>query len=378
MTSKITIQRCALAESLAIVGRAVGTHAALPILSNVLLCKEEGQLKLSSTDLTLGVSVWMDAAIDGDLSLTVPAKTLTDVVSSLAEPEIIFSTNGKPEFSIKSGSYKGIVKGIEGSEFPAIPKFDVSEGIVIGASSLKSMIQSVVFAASPDESRPVLTGILVTLDGNAISMVAADGFRLAIRKAELSTSTGKKQLIVPAAVLKETARILSAFKGEKVTLFIPPSGSQMVFRCEHIQLISQLIDGNFPDYNAIIPKAYKTRTVLPTVELLKACKQAGIIAREASNVVRLHLQPGGDQTGKVQVLAESDETGKSEVELVATVEGQELEIAFNVKFLLDALEAISSRNVVLETNAHNTPAIIRPAGEEDYQYLLMPMHLDNR
>jgi DNA polymerase-3 subunit beta len=378
MTIKITIHRSALAESLAIVGRAVGVHSALPILSNVLLCKEEGQLKLSSTDLTLGVTVWMDARIDGDLSLTVPAKTLTDVVSSLAEPEVTFSTNGKPEFSIKSGSFKGIVKGIEGSEFPAIPKFDVSEGIVIGASSLKSIIQSVIFAASADESRPVLTGVLVTLDGNTISMVAADGFRLAIRKAELSTSTAKKQLIVPAAALKETARILSAFKGENVTLFVPPSGSQIVFSCEHIQLISQLIDGNYPDYQTIIPKGYKTRTVLPTADLLKACKQAGIIAREASNVVRIHLKPGGDQAGKVQVLAESDETGKSEVELVATVEGQELEIAFNVKFLLDVLDAISTHNVVLETTAHNAPAIIRPAGEDDYQYLLMPMHLDSR
>ena len=376
MTSKITIQRSALAESLAIVGRAVGAHAALPILSNVLLCKEEGQLKLSSTDLTLGVTVWMDAAIDGDLSLTVPAKTITDVVASLIEPEVTFSTNGKPEISIKSGGYKGIVKGIEGSEFPAIPKFDVSEGIAIGASSLKSMIQSVVFAASADESRPVLTGILVTLDGNAISMVAADGFRLAIRKTELSSSAGKKQLIVPSAALKETARILSAFKREKVTLFVPPSGSQVIFRCEYIQLISQLIDGNYPDYHSIFPKGYKTRTVLSTTELLKACKQAGIIAREASNVIRLHLKPGGEQTGKVQVLAESDETGKSEVELAGTIEGQELEIAFNVKFLLDALEAISTRNVVLETNAHNTPAIIRPAGEEEYQYLLMPMNIN--
>ncbi len=375
MTSKITIQRIALAESLAIVGRAVGAHAALPILSNVLFCKDEGQLKLSSTDLTLGVTVWMDAAIDGDLSLTIPAKTLTDVVSSLIEPEITFSTNGKPEISIKSGSFKGIVKGIEGSEFPAIPRFDVTDGIVIGASCLKSMIQSVVFAASADESRPVLTGILVTLDGNAISMVAADGFRLAIRKAELSTSTGKKKLVVPAAALKEAARILSAFKGDKVTLFVPPSGSQIVFRCEHIQLISQLIDGKYPDYQTIIPKGYKTRTVLSTTELLKACKQAEIIAREASNVVRLQLKPGGEQTGKVQVLAESDETGKSEVELAGTVEGQKLEIAFNVKLLLDALETISTRNVVLETNAHNTPATVRPAGSENYQYILMPMHI---
>ena len=157
-------------------------------------------------------------------------------------------------------------------------------------------------------------------------------------------------------------------------------------RCENVQIVSQLIDGKFPDYQAILPKGYKTRTVIGAVDLLKACKQAGIIAREGSNVVRFHLKPGIDQTGKVQLLSESDETGASEIELDATVEGQELEIAFNVKFLQDGLEAISTRNVVIEINAHNTPAIIRPADreasplgeEEGFLYVLMPMHIDGK
>ena len=218
----------------------------------------------------------------------------------------------------------------------------------------------------------------MSTEGKTVSVVGTDGFRLAICKSMLSEPLGKRQLIIPASALKEVLRILGATKTPKITLFLPATGSQMVLRCENVQIVSQLIDGKFPDYQAILPKGYKTRAVIAAADLLKACKQASIIAREGSNVVRFHLQPGSDQTGKVKLLAETDETGTSEIELDATVEGQELEIAFNVKFLQDGLEAISTRNVVIETNAHNTPAAIRSAGEEDYLYVLMPMHIDGK
>jgi DNA polymerase-3 subunit beta len=377
MTCKVTIQKTSFAENLAIVGRAVSTHAQLPVLSNILLSKDEGQLRLSATDLTIGVTVWMDANMDGDLGLTLPAKTLTDVVNSLVEPEVVFSVNGKPEAALKCGAYKGVVKGIEASEFPTIPEFDVSSGISLDAITLKEMILNVAFAASVDDSRPVLTGVLINMEGKSLSMVGTDGFRLAICKVDLPVTFAKKQMIVPASTLKEVVRIIGATKASKITLSLPLTGSQVVFRCENVQIVSQLIDGKYPDYQAILPKGYKTRTVIATADLLKACKQASIIAREGSNVVRFHLQPGPNQTGKVKLLAESDETGASEIELDATIEGQELEIAFNVKFMQDGLEAISMKRVVVETNTHNTPATIRPAEEQDaYLYVLMPMHID--
>ena len=386
MTCKVIVQKGTFAESLAIVGRAVGSHSHLPILSNVLLNKDEGQLRLSATDLTMGVTLWMDANMDGELGITLPAKTLTDVVNSLTEPEIVFSVNGKPEASLKCGSYKGVFKGVEASEFPAIPVFDFSDGVSLDANILKEMILKTAFAASMDDSRPVLTGVLLNIDGKSVSMVATDGFRLAICKAEIPVALGKKQLNIPASTLKEVVRILGATKASQITFCLPVTGSQLAMRCENVQIVSQLIDGKFPDYQAILPKGYKTRTVIGAVDLLKACKQAGIIAREGSNVVRFHLKPGIDQTGKVQLLSEFDETGASEIELDATVEGQELEIAFNVKFLQDGLEAFSTRNVVIEINAHNTPAIIRPADreasplgeEEGFLYVLMPMHIDGK
>jgi len=379
MASKVTVQKNMFAESLAIVGRAIASHPHLPILSNVLISREEDQLRLSATDLTLGVSVWMDAKLDGEVGLTLPAKTLTDMVNSFTDPEVVFSVNGKPEASLKCGSYKGVVKGVEASEFPSIPQFDVSGGIPFEAGALKEMIRAGSFAACVDESRPILTGVLLQMDGKTVTMAATDGFRLALYKTDVPLTLNKKQLIVPASVLKEVVRILGTTKASTITLFLPLSGSQVVLRCENVQIVSQLIDGKFPDFQVILPKGDKTRTVVNTGELLKACKQAGIIAREGSNVVRFHLQPGSEGSGKVKLLAASDDTGESEIELEATVEGQELEIAFNVKFLQDVLEAISTKSVVIETNAYNTPATIRPAGEQDlYRYVLMPMHIDGR
>jgi DNA polymerase III subunit beta len=384
MTCKITLQKNIFTESLAIVGRAVGSRTALPILSNILLSKENGGLQLSATNLTFGASVWMDANMDGDFALTLLAKTLTDVISLLGESEFVFSANGKPEVSIKSGSYKGVVKGIEASEFPVMPEYDMSAALSLDAAMLREMIQSTVIAASADEARPVLTGVLLSIEGNQISMVAADGFRLAIRRAHLPEKVETRQVIIPAASLKEVMRILSAVRANKISMLVPPKGSQVVIRCENVQLVSQLVDGRYPDYQGIIPKSFKTRMVVSNTDLMKACKQAGIIAREGGNVIRLHLVPGEDQTGKVQVLAESNETGTSEVELAAAVTGVEMTIAFNVRFLLEVLDVIQTMNVAIEMNANNTPAVIRPVVEresrpnleEGYLYVLMPMHID--
>ena len=378
MSSKVTVEKSLFAESLAIVGRAVASGPHLPVLANVLIESDAGQLRLAATDLTLGVSVWMDARLDGQLALTLPAKTLTDIVNSLADSEVQFSVNGKPEAAIKSGTFKGVVRGIEASEFPAIPEHDVSNGIALDASLLKEMIQATAFAASIDQARPVLEGVQLSLDGSTLSMAATDGFRLAVKKARLTTSVSSQQVIIPASSLKETVRILSATKPGQVYLLLPQKGVQAVLRAGNVQLISQLIDGRFPDYQMIVPKGYKTRTVLSTADLLKACKQAAIIAREGGNVIQLRLTPGEELSGKVTVLAESGDTGESEVELPATITGPEMTIAFNVKFLQDGLEAIRTKNVVIETNTHNTPAVIRPVGEEEYLYILMPMHVDGK
>lgn len=386
MTCKVTVQKNTLSESLAIIGRAVGNHANLPILANVLIEKEEDRLRLSATNLTIGVSVWMDARMDGDLGLTLPARTLTDVVNTLTEPEVAFSVNGQPEISLANGAYKGVIKGIPASEFPAIPDFDASNGIPLDTRAFCEMVQRVAFAASSDDSRPILNGVLLNMDEKAMSMVATDGFRLAHDRVTLSEPLPRRQLVLPAAALKEASRILNAAHVNKVSLLLPEKGSQAILKAERLQIVLQVIDGKYPDYQAILPKGYKTRTVVRTAELLKSCQQAAIIARDGSNIVRFHLQPvpenlpatEGVRSGKIFLRAEAGETGTSEIELEAAGEGHGMEIAFNVKFFQDGLETVSSRDVVIETNAHNTPSVIHPVDKEEFFYVLMPMHIDGR
>jgi DNA polymerase-3 subunit beta len=252
---------------------------------------------------------------------------------------------------------------------------DLSTGVELNVSDFKEMIQQVSFAASGDEARPVLQGVLMEITGNQLSLAATDGFRISVRSAEISTSVSSPvKVIIPARSLSELARI--AVNGdETVTMVVPPDRGQAIFHLKDAELITQLIEGKFPDYKAIIPHSFKTRTVISTAEFLKACRQAEIIAREGNYVIRLTLQPQEDGPGTVEFSTQSEEMGSGEVIVDANIEGPELVIAFNVRFMSEVLEVIGSPNTVLETNANNTPGMISPVGSETYQHVIMPMHL---
>ena len=377
MASRVIAEKQRLAECLSIVSRAVMPRATLQVLSSILLRGEDGVLRLSATDLSVGITARMEANIEGSFNLTLPARTLTDVVSALSDPEVRLSMNGKPEAELNSGSYNGKIKGIDASEYPPVEDYDGASGVTFKADDLRQMIQSVVFATSNSENRPILTGVLLLLEGNKITLAATDGFRLALKKATLDTRVEQpRRLVIPADSLKETVRILNTNRESQAALAVP-SAERVVLRCENVQLVSQILDGSFPDYQSIIPRSFKSRITMPADELLRACKQAAIIARESTNVALLHIQPGGTEyAGKVTVKATSDSTGTSEITLDAVVEGPELSIAFNVKYLQDGLEAVATPQVLIEANAPNTPAVIKPASGEDYLYLLMPMHYE--
>jgi DNA polymerase-3 subunit beta len=239
------------------------------------------------------------------------------------------------------------------------------------------MIQHVAFAASTDEARPVLMGVLIQVDKNKLTMAAADGFRLSVRKATLATpAPAPVTAIIPAKALTELARVAS--DGEETIYMIVPKGrGQVVFRVKDVEVVSQLIDGTFPDYQQIIPRKYTSRTLVSTASLVKACKQAEIFAREGSNVARLNIKSsnGELQPSEVEITATSEETGKNETIVEATVDGSGVLIAFNVKFLREALEIIKTPNVALETSAANAPGVIRPVGDEEFLHVIMPMHL---
>jgi DNA polymerase-3 subunit beta len=235
----------------------------------------------------------------------------------------------------------------------------------------------VAFAASTDEARPVLMGVLMNVDKDNVTMVAADGFRLSVRKAQLShPAPHPVNVIIPARALNELARVASDGE-EQIYMVVPKNRGQVLFRVKDVEVVSQLIDGTFPDYQQIIPRSYKSRTLVSTASLLKACKQAEIFAREGTNVARLDIKQskGEMQPSEVEISATSEETGKNETIVEATVDGSGVLIAFNVKFLREALEVIKTPNVVLETSAANAPGVVRPVGDDDFLHVIMPMHL---
>jgi DNA polymerase-3 subunit beta len=374
---KATVSQANLAHGLSIVSRAVAPRSTLPVLANVLIATDEGRLRLSATNLELGISCWIGARVEEEGSITVPARTFTDLVSALPAEQVSLELNARTQaLNVRCGTSNSDIKGIDAQEFPPIPVPDLKDGVQLKVDDFKEMIGQVVFAASTDDARPVLAGVLLTVKDNLITMAATDGFRISVRTAELPNASGLSlKAIIPARALSELARI--APDGEEtITMVLPPGRGQVIFHMKDIELVSQLIEGNFPPYEQILPRSFKTRTVLSTQALLKACKQVEIIAREGTNVSRLNILPGNEtQPGLVDISAQSEETGSSEIKLDASVEGAPLLIAFNVRFLREAVEAIKTPNVALETTANNAPGVIRPVGEDNFVHVIMPMHL---
>jgi DNA polymerase-3 subunit beta len=374
---KAFVSQANLAHGLSIVSRAVSPRSTLPVLANVLVATDEGRLRLSATNLELGISCWIGARVEEEGSTTVPARTFTDLVNALPNDQLSLELNSRTQtLNVRCGTSTADIKGIDAQEFPPMPVPELGDGIELNVADFKEMIQQVGFAASVDEARPVLTGVLMTVNGSEIVLAATDGFRVSVRKAELSTPASRPvKAIIPARALTELARI--AADGEEIATMVMPSGrGQVIFHLQDVELVSQLIDGNFPPYEQILPRSYKTRTVVSTSALLKACKQVEIFAREGTNVARLNINPGAEmQPGTLDISAQSEETGSSETSLDASVEGSSLLIAFNVRFLREVIEVIKTPNIALETSANNSPGTIRPVGEDNFTHVIMPMHL---
>jgi DNA polymerase-3 subunit beta len=309
-------------------------------------------------------------------AITVPARTFSDLVNQLPDDTVRLDLNASTHsLNVRCGMSNTDIKGIDAQEFPPMPVAAPQEGVPLNVANFKEMIQQVAFAASTDEARPILQGVLMTAADNEVTLAATDGFRISVRKAALSEPLSAPiRAVIPARALQELARI--ATDGEQVmTMSVPSGRGQVIFHMKDAELSSLLIEGNFPDYKAIIPRDFKTSTTLTTAAFLKACRQAEIIARDGNYVVRLNILPGEAQPGKVEITAQSEETGFSENSVEATVDGPGLVIAFNVRFLREVLEVIKTPSVVLQTNANNTPAMIKPAGDDNYVHLIMPMHL---
>jgi len=407
-----------LSKGLSIVGRAVATRSTLPITQNILLSAEQSRLKLAATNLEMAITCWIDAKIKQKGEITVPARLLIDFVNSLPpskESEFLCDNcllswragracenaqyprakecaDYKPKstrpsglieinlpansriLELKSGHFQAHFHGIDAADFPPIPQITDGFTTSIDAASLKQGITQVAFAAATEESRPVLTGINTEFDGEQLNLVAADGFRLAVYKTTLSSPVKQKTtVIIPARTLNELNRLLGEQK-EPIEITVNQKKSQILFRLQDAEIVSQLIQGSFPNYSQVIPQSYTTRAVVDINEFLRVTKMASIFARDASGIVRLVITPGSELTpGKVTVSAQAEEVGGNVSEIDALIDGEEAKIAFNVKYLSEVLSVLPQAQVALEVTTPSSPGVIRPIGVDNYVHVVMPM-----
>lgn len=372
MTNSILIPRETFAGHLAILARVIKPQPYQPVLASVLLKKNDDQIQLTATDLSMAVTIQMSHPAEGSLKIALPARSLAALSSSVEGDQVELEIGEIPEATFSCGGYRGVIKGLRASDYPEIPRYDASTGLVINAKTFRQLLEGVVFAAGEDSNRPILGGVLFELNGSVLKLVAADGFRLAIADGELDGATGQRSFILPAPALRELLRIMASTRAEHLTIFFPPEEGQVVFQSDGIQMVIRTIEGKYPDYHQILPKSYAIRAVVETEALRKVVRQIGVIARDDSYAIRFHF--GTD--GILGIQAQAEDTGTCKAQLPITLRGSELEIAFNSKFLMQGLELIPTQQLVFELNKHNTPVCITADGESPVRYILMPMHVD--
>ena len=363
-----------LARGLSIVARGVSTRGTLPILGNVLLKTDGGRLKLTATNLEIGVNCWVPAKTEDEGAITVPAKLLTDFVNSLPAGPIEIALNVRTKtIHLKSATTEANLKGLDAEEFPIIPAIPDRPTTRMSQGVLRRMINEVAFVAATDDSRPVLTGVLTTFDGDEVTMAAADPYRLSVRRAPLLAAVEPKvEIIIPARSLFEVARIVDD-SDSGVDILVTPNGSQVIFHTDEADLVSRIIEGQFPNYRQVIPTSHTTKVTVSRDELLKATKLASYFARDAANIVRFTVDPA--QEVPLVVSATAAEVGDNTSRVDATVDGQATAIAFNSRFVADALGSLAASEVAIELGGPLAPGVVRIVGDDSYLHVVMPLRI---
>ena len=377
----IICQQSAFDHALEKANHAVSSRSTLPILSNVLLSAEGDSLKLSSTNLEMGINVRIDAEIIEEGTITLPAKLLLEFIHSLPAGAVELNC---PEGEIVVTSINGrrsraTIKGLVATEFPRIPiNEDGMPPVVLDAAVLKEVIDHVAFAAANDDSRPVLTGIKVQIRENDISFASADSFRLAVRVVDLPDEHPCGDLLIPARTLTELGRILP--NEGPVEMIVTPNRSQVLFHTPNLDLVSRLIEGEFPPFERIIPENHITRAVVNTKEFAAAVKSALLFARDSSNILRVAVGQQETELGNgcLVVDAMAEDVGDATGSVEASIDGPALKMTFNAKYVAEALAAIDTPEVALELSQSSKPGVLRPvgAGCSNQLYVVMPMHVN--
>lgn len=364
---RFSIQQAGLLPSLQAVARSCGFRSQLPVLGNILLSSDQGKLKLAATNLEIGVVKLIKADFEEEGEVTVPAKTLVDIVVNLDSEKIDFISSAD-QLEVKTPNFLATINGISASEFPVIP-LSGKEAVKIDPKILAKALPQVSFAAAVDEGRPILTGILTKINHKKLELVATDGYRLAHKVMEVEEES-EFIALVPRRTFEEVLRLISEDEADVVNIALSEDGNQIIFSFGSTKISSRLIEGQFPAWEKIVPNQIKGRVVAEKGEVLKSVKLASVFARSDNNIIKLQNLPG-----KIVYTSEAKEMGSQKKETKAEVEGEEINIAFNAKFLQDALSALNSNQIMMEFSGNLSATVIKPVGEAGLQYIIMPVNL---
>lgn len=369
---KFTCLQENLKQGLSIIERVVGKNPSLPILSTVLIETQKNLIKLCATDLEVGISCWINASVEKEGSICVPAKILSGYINSLPNKKIEISSKDS-KLSLKCENYKSTMAGFNAEDFPIIPQIKEKNFISLNSLILCKGLSRVIGSVAISESRPEISGTFVNFKGDSVKLVATDSFRLSESTINVTQNMGlEKSMIIPAKTIQEVIRIFGQQETEKNDLDIYSSPNQILFSREEapkVQLISRLIEGSYPNYEEIIPKDYLTKVIFEKEEFVRQIKIASLFANR-TNEIKLKINPSDKN---IEFFSSNPDAGENRSEMQAQIEGDKAEVTFNCKYLMDGLSNFYEDQISFELNGDDRAGVLKPVKKKDYLYIVMPI-----
>lgn len=365
---KFMCSRDRLVESISIVQKAVSTRSTLPILDGILIEALSGEgVKLTGYDLETGIESSLESDVTESGAIVINSRLIGEIVRKLPDDQVTIESNQQLQISIESGSSRFSIKGMSSEGYPKIPTVADAEKISMSQNLLKDMIKQTIFAVSTDESRPTLNGCLFTCDGFAVEMVAIDGFRLALRKQVIGEGLPSMKFIIPGKALHEVGRILT---GKDTEVVMYSSLNHILFDTGSVRIVSRLIQGEYMNYKAILPKTSNTTMLVSPMAMLSAIERASLIILSEDRRCPVQLSMPDEET---LVINASTELGTLHEEIPVSISGEKIDIDFNPRYFIDALRVIDKDEISIVFNGSNGPCILKPTEGEDFSYLVLPL-----
>ncbi|MDL2363288.1 MAG: DNA polymerase III subunit beta [Patescibacteria group bacterium] len=360
---KLQVTQENLQKALNAVARVANTRGTLPILANVLISTSNNRLSIAATNLDIAITHYIGAKVSQEGSITVPARLMQDFVSSLPSGVIELDLQ-ETKLHVSTEQYKSVVNGIVADDFPSMPAITTGKQWTVDGALFKKGLQQVVFAASNDETRPVLTGVLFQVIDGKLYIAATDSYRLAEK--QLGANSEEVRLLIPASAMQDLLRVLGD-GAEKVS--VTHDDQQVLFQVGDVELVTRLVEGKYPDYRKLIPASFATKAVLKRSDFVNVTKVSSLFARESAGSVTIEV---GETSGELSIRSVASQLGENTATATAQVTGSG-SITLNSRYLLDALNALSGESVLFGFNGKLEPTLLQDSASKDYQHIIMPL-----